>query len=85
MTGVQSLDWSVREDANILAQADEIRHDKARYAKAVNAARIMANERTERIDSLRRVSKMGPLNRSSGRSEMLDALDNELRSTIANL
>ena len=49
-------DWRAESDAETLAQAEEIKSDKIRFAKAQTAAAKMVAERKERVDMLSKVA-----------------------------
>lgn len=53
---IMESDWRAESDAETLVQAEEIKSDKIRFAKAQNAAAKMAAERKERVDMLSKVA-----------------------------
>jgi membrane protein involved in colicin uptake len=49
-------EWQAEDDARSLAQAEEIKADKARLDKAQSAAKRMADEEAERAKAMRKVA-----------------------------
>lgn len=57
MTRVMSNDdWKAQSDASTLAEAEAIRADKARLAKAASAAKQMAADQAEKLRGLQKVA-----------------------------
>lgn len=54
----EDLDWRAKEDARVLAEAENIKMDKARYSKAVRSAKELAHERLEEVRGVLSVAGM---------------------------
>lgn len=48
--------WRAEDDARALAQAEEVKADKARLSKAQEAAKKMADEDAARVRAMRKVA-----------------------------
>lgn len=54
----EDLDWRAKEDARVLAEAENIKMDKTRYSKAVRSAKELAHERLEDVQGILNVAGM---------------------------
>lgn len=62
----ENNDWQAEDDACILERAEEVKRDKLRYAKAVNAAKFLVKEREKHLNALRKiVGKSGKTSNST--------------------
>lgn len=50
-------EWNAHHDAHTLAEAETIKNDKKRLKAAQEAAKVLAEEATDRADGLRVISK----------------------------
>lgn len=73
-------DWEKRDDARTLAQAEEIKADKQRYADATAMARQMADEEIKRAQSILKVAgKKPPKNVSDDRGNNVPVFKRDSR------
>lgn len=51
-------EWEIREDARVLARAEEIKADKKRMSEATQMAKQLADEELKRINGMVKVAGM---------------------------
>ena len=61
----EEMKWQARSDARTLAEAEDIKADKQRYARAVQSANELYAERQKELKSMRKVATKQPI---SGKS-----------------
>ena len=61
----EEMKWRARSDARTLAEAEDIKADKQRYARAVQSANELYAERQKELKSMRKVATKQPI---SGKS-----------------
>ena len=61
----EEMKWWARSDARTLAEAEDIKADKQRYARAVQSANELYAERQKELKSMRKVATKQPI---SGKS-----------------
>lgn len=71
--------WQAEDDARAMAQAEEVKADKARLDAAQQAAKRMADEETKRAQAMRKVAgrKSEKSGRASGSATNTRPLKNE--------
>ena len=57
----EDLKWRARSDARTLAEAEDIKADKQRYARAVQSANELYDERQKELKSMKKVATKQPI------------------------
>lgn len=81
MRAVMDRNWESMDDARTLARADEIRKDKARLARAVNAAKEMARDKENELVAMRKIANFNTSNsgKTSNVELFRESIDNIMR------
>lgn len=59
---MENINWASRDDACILARADEIRKDKHRFARAIKAAKEMTHDKEAELKAIRKIANIDTSN-----------------------
>ena len=57
----EEMKWRARSDARTLAEAEDIKADKQRYARAVQSANELYDERQKELKSMKKVATKQPI------------------------
>ena len=57
----EEMKWRARSDARTLAEAEDIKADKQRYARAVQSSNELYSERQKKLKSMRKVATKQPI------------------------